>query len=1719
MVRSNTLKIIAWSVLIAFSANICVYADPGFAWRVRVKSEYGRIKERAITWDRDTPTIVILEDAHTSVDAQKNIAALLDDLSLQISNPEQALSETPSQKNPSEDSVATGSKAQPATSVLLGIEGAAGALDQAAIASFPVRETKEKVLADFMAAGKISGAEYHAFTTAAPLQLFGLEDRDSYLRNHALFTETLTRREALRQWIEATRRVLSDFVGEKGSPSFKETFEVIDAFRQNRRSFDEHLGFLTQRVDSTGLELSDMPSFQAWSEIRQIESAIDPEKLHHQIEMLSEAVTAQDPDPIIAEARAEKNYQAISYLVRYAREHAVPKKDYAFIEMKMRSSFLLQTLDFSALLRECESIATRLLLLAAASVSEKELVGLEEALRLLATLVSLEAQPHQVRYFRPHTDRLSDLLERAETLLPQATRLAMSGDAARELLAEINAFYTLAEERNEIFIDRTIESLKRHHTNEAVIISGGYHTPGLSDLLRARGLSYVVITPHVSAEAGFLNYKDLMLSTREAYTEFIRPSFNTLQTIRSCWPLYEDLKRASEDGRAFQQVIGAELFVEEATRRVLEKGSIRLSNIQYKESLYQAGWPMADLYDLRAIYEIGEELGLVEVRVNSSGTIYKSFRPAASERVELLSEHKKSLLAKVSEYLDLHLGRETFTSSQKRSLYEQLHLLRTELARIETDDDASSRDIFIRALLERLPNMPALEIALDLDEKEKTALMQELFPRFDGRLEEVRALLETFKRDNPSSFDLERSDEGSLRNDLHGFIESHLLYWIARQLFRDYAFIDGQIISHQEIERVTRPVVNALLAFLSDTYDPVEYEEKFLFLVSELGPSAEKRGYLGQYEISFRARDDKTNTPECFQCVPLGRHFSESQKLFLVFPQQQDILENYGITHPVDVRSTELLPPTRIRRWSDILRSGNEGQVYRFARGLRRGGFGAMGLRDKDGRILIDERLRDTTDDSGRELLRQVLLHEIRGHFVIGHLRKYDPLLFNRLVDVLLDQTDKARYDALLSAFIQLAGIAGANALDGQSPETVLARSPLFGARNMSGAVIGIDRARLAEEILAYWQQIRHARRAFIHPRALFEETAAHADYEAAARELAQTVDAIFDEYRHVSGEDIIKKAGFDMSWAEIFTLDPTGLEPMPICWARDLESSLEKNGRQYVNELWLRSPLSSGRSATKVVPGDSPVPIEVIDAFLASLGNGLVFMNMRPVDPEKEKMIYRGARGQDTKSAWDNKQSDVPKRTKPTYEKIIIVKEPQEIPFSVQYTLPDARRVSIPYVARLNPRNPFIVFEGTDSSHTVWSFHDRAGNMYMSEHAYRLMSGAAESAASGERRSDGATTMSRVVADQTRLHELSELFCYDWQHRGPDKYIKRGYVQALHESALREVYEMFQKDLLTREKVLEYIRHKQKERVHHLDHYYSQLYELVDTFFRALAEGSDRLAQYGITRSIESFLAAQGVADMSELSLMDIERIVERSFLDEFLVSLKEPTEKYLLVNGAVFLSDINYRQGKVYAKDGLGREQTAVNMWLKEQIARHKENQLMSDERLAVKVAVFLEGDSNDMDLLRAYLQDARAEIDTWVIFEDVGEAEKTAVDLARYGITPDKIIGVINENRSGTFTPRDPVYGFFVGENIITHDAYKELDPNRMPFEIIETDGTYARVAPSFFQAAEAICDPTLLSPGESPLIASRIQFVSPAILESMKTLIKEVALHNQAVRTAA
>jgi hypothetical protein len=144
-------------------------------------------------------------------------------------------------------------------------------------------------------------------------------------------------------------------------------------------------------------------------------------------------------------------------------------------------------------------------------------------LDILRRLLTLELTPEDYAYFQANkskfytagwTDFLTENCQKYNLTLALPT-----SNVIDENLGKLEEFYQLGVEREKVFIKNIVDKMNKSGEEVAVLITGGFHTPGVTRMLKEKDYSYIVVTPTITQKSDSSIYFSVLRSERKMLDE------------------------------------------------------------------------------------------------------------------------------------------------------------------------------------------------------------------------------------------------------------------------------------------------------------------------------------------------------------------------------------------------------------------------------------------------------------------------------------------------------------------------------------------------------------------------------------------------------------------------------------------------------------------------------------------------------------------------------------------------------------------------------------------------------------------------------------------------------------------------------------------------------------------------------------------------------------------------------------------------------------------------------------------------------------------------------------------------------------------------------------------------------------------------------------------------------------------------------------------------
>jgi hypothetical protein len=406
--------------------------------------------------------VVHIQDVHQNEDAQRHIGGAVDAL------------------------------VQAHQADLVALEGAFAPIDVKAFHDFEDREVIGLTADCLLRENLITGPVHTFMTTKATLPpLVGVDDKTHYDANVEAYRQSAPIMEEMKKTVAAQKFKLDLAKKQVFSPALLAFDSVVGAYKEEKASLADYVAALEPEiaVGQTGL----------LAQAFKMEKGLDFEKVEKDrkglIDVLVKNINKTQTDQLMmknagyrtGEVRYGEFYRYLKNLCRSVKVNLAqfPRMD-AYIKYVMVSD----RIDGEKLLYEMASLEKGRYAALTMTKEEKVLVAQSHQLHLRSRLLNFALTPVEWAEYQS--------LKSLEVPSPVGGR--GNGEGGRSTLLNLSSFesfYEQAQIRNEDIARNLLSSMDKGHATRAVLVTGGYHTEGVSERLRNAGVTVITFTPRI----------------------------------------------------------------------------------------------------------------------------------------------------------------------------------------------------------------------------------------------------------------------------------------------------------------------------------------------------------------------------------------------------------------------------------------------------------------------------------------------------------------------------------------------------------------------------------------------------------------------------------------------------------------------------------------------------------------------------------------------------------------------------------------------------------------------------------------------------------------------------------------------------------------------------------------------------------------------------------------------------------------------------------------------------------------------------------------------------------------------------------------------------------------------------------------------------------------------------------------------------------------------
>ncbi|MCM8797306.1 MAG: radical SAM protein, partial [Candidatus Omnitrophica bacterium] len=480
---------------------------------IEIPQELGVIKDSYTSKYNPYKLVIHIQDAHANVEAQENEAKLIKHLKDKYNIH------------------------------LVAVEGGFGDFDAEFFRSFPKdKKIRDKIAKYFLSKAFISGTDYLLITENEPPTVYGAEDKELYASHLNTFKENQAFSDSLNSSLKAVEDVIDTLKNKYYSKDLREFAGKADDFRLGRISLDEYISYLNIASIIHSIDLSKFPNLSRIINLQELEHKINFEKAESErqdlIDSLTKALSKADLEEMVKKSldfKANKLTPAeyYSYLEKLTQKSGINSASYNNLLTYIKYIALSENLDNSKVFEEIDAFSEAVKNKLTTTSAQRDIEQVSNIIRILEGLSNINLSPKDYEYFKGNREVFNSKAI-ASLLRRYSNSSVLNSLPADSEIASLEKFYSLAHDRDDAMVRNSLNRLNHDYSsNSVIIVAGGFHTAGLTSILKEKDISYIVIAPSIKSNPDKETTYFALLKDKRLPLEDVLNDPDTLQIINS----------------------------------------------------------------------------------------------------------------------------------------------------------------------------------------------------------------------------------------------------------------------------------------------------------------------------------------------------------------------------------------------------------------------------------------------------------------------------------------------------------------------------------------------------------------------------------------------------------------------------------------------------------------------------------------------------------------------------------------------------------------------------------------------------------------------------------------------------------------------------------------------------------------------------------------------------------------------------------------------------------------------------------------------------------------------------------------------------------------------------------------------------------------------------------------------------------------------------------
>ena len=385
------------------------------------------------------------------------------------------------------------------------VEGSWQKLDLDLVKAMPEKYgVKSRMIDELISMGYMTGAEKYA-ANELRTQVYGIENKEIYKKDSQLLADSLNDRERALRVINLFKQKLDQLKDRKFTKQQKVFSDKIKGYESQKTNVINYVKILQKYSKELGINFeAEAPNLAKillllnyrlqLGELAKVKQ--EAKSLENLISKNLGSIERQK----LNELKRENNTRYYLYLKKIVDQNNVSLRDFEFLKIYFKYLEVSAAINTNLLVDEERRLKDKIYGFLIMTEEQKDLVNFEKVLNFYENFINNSVTSREALDFmaseKEYADFMANFLNQNSAYLIWAFSVKGQMDTLNKAMNRMKEFYRYAEERNNVLVLNTLGKKEKI----SVMVLGGYHTDGVTQLLRAKNVSYVLISPNVSQD-------------------------------------------------------------------------------------------------------------------------------------------------------------------------------------------------------------------------------------------------------------------------------------------------------------------------------------------------------------------------------------------------------------------------------------------------------------------------------------------------------------------------------------------------------------------------------------------------------------------------------------------------------------------------------------------------------------------------------------------------------------------------------------------------------------------------------------------------------------------------------------------------------------------------------------------------------------------------------------------------------------------------------------------------------------------------------------------------------------------------------------------------------------------------------------------------------------------------------------------------------------------